>query len=271
MRPRCSSRAAASAALVALLAGPACAPLSVPEERQLGEEVNQEVRQQVDLVRDPAIVEYVAQIGERIVSASGPQPFAFRFHVIDDDEINAFALPAGYIYIHTEVLLKAENVSEVAGVVGHEIGHVVKRHVAQNYNRQRGVGILHQLGVLTTGLLLGGAAASVADLGGGIAAMAYLNQFGREAERESDSFAVSVLPRAGYDPHGLVTFFDTLRRESGGGEPPAFLSSHPATAERIENTRREIAATQLPAGLRVHDNGRLEIIQRRIRLLGGER
>jgi predicted Zn-dependent protease len=271
MQPRCSSRPLAGLVLFAALAGPGCAPLSIPEERRLGEEVNQEVRQQVRLVRDAAIVEYLNQIGERIVAASGPQPFSFRFHVVDDDDINAFALPAGYIYIHTAVLLKAENVSEVAGVVGHEIGHVVKRHVAQNYNRQRGVGILHQLGVLTAGLIFGGGAASVADLGGGLAAMAYLNQFGREAERESDSFAVAVLPRAGYDPHGLVTFFDTLRRESGGGEPPAFLSSHPATSERIQNTQREIAASRLPAGLRVHDNGRLEIIQRRIRLLRGER
>jgi predicted Zn-dependent protease len=255
--------------LAALLAAPACAPLSVPEERQLGEQVDREIRQEVDLVRDDLIVSYVRQIGDRIVAASGPQPYSFRFYVIDDDEINAFALPAGYIYIHTEVLLQAENVSEVAGVVGHEIGHVVKRHVAQNYRRQQGVGVLYQLGVLTAGLLGGGAAAGVANLGGGLAATAYLNSFGREAERESDSFAVQVLPRAGYDPHGLVSFFDTLRRQGGGGEPPAFLSSHPATAERIENTRREISALQLPSGLRVHDSGKLEIIQRRIRLLRG--
>jgi predicted Zn-dependent protease len=78
-----------------------------------------------------------------------------------------------------------------------------------------------------------------------------------------------VLPKAGYDPRGLVTFFDTLRKEGGGGEPPAFLSSHPATNERIENTKREIGAKQLPSSLRVHDDGKLEIIQRRIRLLKG--
>jgi predicted Zn-dependent protease len=259
----------AAGALLCLL--PACGTLSVPEEKQLGAEVDREIRSEVQMVRDDAIVRYVRQIGNQIVSAAGPQPFAFQFHVIADDEINAFALPAGYIYIHTAVLEKADNVSEVAGVIGHEIGHVVKRHVAQNYHRQQNIGILHQVGVIAAAVVGGGAAASAANLGGGLAATAYLNSFGREAERESDSFAVDTLPRAGYDPRGLVTFFDTLRKESGGSEAPAFLSSHPATAERIENTKREIAAENLPAGLRVHDDGKLEIIQRRIKLLKGGR
>jgi predicted Zn-dependent protease len=273
MRSSSCSRRLGAVWLAAALAGlPACGTLSIPEEQSLGAQVDREVRAEVRLVRDDAIVGYVRQIANRLVSAAGPQPFSFQFNVVDEpEEINAFALPAGYIYIHSAVLLRAENVSEVAGVIGHEIGHVVKRHVAQNYRRQQGVGMLHQLGVITAGLLGGGVAAGAANLGGGLAATAYLNTYGREAERESDSFAVAVLPRAGYDPTGLVTFFDTLRKESGGGEPPAFLSSHPATSERIENTRREIAASKPPAGLRVHDDGKLEIIQRRIKLLSGGR
>ena len=264
---RSFSRGARAVGIAAFAFALACAPLSVPEERQLGEQVNHEVRGQVKLVRDEAVVEYVRAIGQRIVQASGPQPFTFRFYVVEDDEINAFALPAGYVYVHTEVLLRSRNVSELAGVVGHEIGHVVKRHVAQNYRRQQGVGIAHSLGVVAAAVIGGGLAAEAVNVGGGLAAMAYLNQFGREAEREADNFAVEVLPRAGYDPRGLVTFFETLMQESCGSEPPAFLSSHPATRERIDNTRREIAASELPRGLRVDDDGKLEIIQRRIRLL----
>jgi predicted Zn-dependent protease len=244
----------------------ACAPLTIPEERALGEQANAEIRQEVRLVRDEVVAGYVREMGERIAAAAGPQPYQFRFYVIEADEINAFALPAGYIYMHTQSLLKARNASEVAGVLAHEIGHVVERHVAENYNRQRGVGIAHQVGVLTAGILGGGAAAAAADVGGGFAGMAYLNKFGREAEREADAFAVKVLPRAGWDPHGLTTFFETLLEESHG-EPPAFLSSHPATRERIDNTRQMIAAEKLPGNLRVQDNGRLQIVQRRISLL----
>lgn len=247
----------------------ACGTLSVPEERQLGEDVNRQVRNEVDLVKDDVIAGYVRDIGRRIVAASGPQAFDFEFQVVDDEAINAFALPAGYIYVNTGVLLEAENVAEVAGVVAHEVGHVVERHVAENYRRQQGVGILYQLGVLTAAILGGGAAASAVNVGGGLAAMAYLNQFGREAEREADAFAVRVMPAAGYDPRGLVTFFETLMEETGGAGPPEFLSSHPATQERIQNTRAQIAASNPPPGLRVRDNGKLEIIQRRIRLLSG--
>lgn len=266
MQPRCSR---ALAALVATtLAG--CGTLSVPEERRVGEEVNRQVQEQADLVRDDVIAGYVRDMGHRIVAAVEEPLFTYRFYVIEADQINAFALPAGYIYVHTETILRAANAAELAGVLGHEVGHVVERHVAENYNRARGVSIGHQLAVITAAILGGTVAAQAVDLGGGLAAMAYLNQFTREAEREADAFAVEVLPRAGYDPRGLVTFFETLMRESGGREPPAFLSSHPTTRERIDSVQALIDAADLPPGLRVHDGGRLETVQRRIRRLRGE-
>jgi len=265
-----SSRRARLAMLLLVAAAPACSTLSASEERELGEEVNREVRREVDLLHDDVVNDYVRRIGSRIVSAAGPQEFTYSFDVVEADQINAFALPAGYIYVHTETILQSRDVSELAGVLAHEVGHVAERHVAENYNRARGVSIGHQLAVITAAVFGGGAAAQAVNLGGGLAAMAYLNQFGREAEREADAFAVEVLPRAGYDPRGLVTFFETLMEESGGAEPPAFLSSHPATSERIANVRRLIAERDLPPGLRAHDDGRLEIIQRRIRLLRGQ-
>jgi predicted Zn-dependent protease len=207
--------------------------------------------------------------GTSVLRVAGPQPFDFRFYVVEDDEINAFAIPAGFIYVNTGTILKARNVSELAGVVAHEVGHAVLRHVAQNYNKQRTASLLHQLGVIGAGIFGGRAAAEIANLGGGLAAVTVLNTFGREAEREADAFAVRVLPAAGYDPVGLLTFFETLREE-GGAHPPAFLSSHPATEERIETTRGALAGHPLPANLRRDDAGQFEIIQRRIRLLTGK-
>ncbi len=132
----------------------------------------------------------------------------------------------------------------------------------------RNTGIAHQMAVLAAGLYGGQAAAAGVDMVGGVGAMAWLNSFGRDAEREADAFAVEVMPRAGYDPEGLVTFFDTLSRE-GGANPPSFLSSHPATTERIQNTRAVIEETVYRPGLKLTDGGRLEIIQRRILLLTG--
>jgi predicted Zn-dependent protease len=123
--------------------------------------------------------------------------------------------------------------------------------------------------VIGAGVAGGSTAAGAVNLLGGVAGVAYLNTFGREAEADADAFAVDVLPRAGYDPRGLVSFFDTLAREGGSGGP-SFLSSHPAPKDRIQATSARIAAAHLPAGLEVSDDGRLEIIQRRIRLLVGE-
>jgi predicted Zn-dependent protease len=170
--------------------------------------------------------------------------------------------------VNTGTLLAAKNASELAGVIAHEIGHVAYRHVANNYNRQRTTGLAYRAGVVAAWLFGGGLGASAAQLGGGLAAMAYLNQFGREAEMQADAFAVAAMPRAGWDPNGLLTFFETLQGE-GGPHVPAFLSSHPATQDRIDATRTRIAELRVDRSLRRDDGGKLEIIQRRIEILTG--
>lgn len=265
--PRSCSRAAL--ALLAALAASGCGTLSVADEQRLARQFDAQAQRQLRFVRDPVVTGYVDRIGQRIVAAAGPQPFAYQFSVIDDPEINAFAGPGGKIYVHTGTILGARNVAELAAVIAHEVGHVVDRHVAENYGKQRAADIGRQAAVLGGGLLAGAAGATAANLATGVGSAAVLNSFGREAEREADDFAVHVLPRAGYDPHGLPSFFETMIAQ-GGPSPPAFLSSHPAPSDRLETTRAAIAATPLPPGLRVDDDGRLEIIQRRIELLTGE-
>ena len=269
MRRRCSSARLALLAPLALAL--ACATLTVPEEKQLGVQFEREARQHYRFVTDPVVVGYVSRIGEDVVRVSGPQPFEYKFYVVDQPEINAFAGPAGSIYVHTGTILKARNVSELAGVIAHEVGHVVKRHIAQNYGKQQAANVGEEVLVAAASVVGGSGAAAGANLIGGLGMMAMLNSFGREAEREADDFAVGVLPQAGYDPNGLPSFFETLMAQ-GGAQMPEFLSSHPATADRLEATRAAIAREELPPGLRVDDGGRLEIIQARIRLLtGGDR
>lgn len=271
MSPSCSERIRRGrlvAGLCLALALPACAPLSITEEQQLGREMSRELRGQLVFLRDPIVVDYVSDIGQEILAAAGRQPFEYHFYVVDDEELNAFAAPAGHIYVNTGTILAAHNASELAGVIAHEIGHVAYRHVANNYNRQRNTGILYQAGVVAAWLFGGGMGASAAQLGGGLAATAYLNTFGREAEMQADAFAVDSMPRANWDPNGLVSFFKTLQAQ-GGPNVPAFLSSHPATDERIAATTTRIAELSPGGSLRVDDGGKLAIIQRRIEILTG--
>jgi predicted Zn-dependent protease len=265
--PPSAAHGARLAALLALaLAG--CGTLSVADEQELGAELARDARRQLDFVREEVVVGYVQSIGRGLVRAAGPQPFEYHFYVVDDEEINAFAAPAGHVYVQTGLILAAANASELAGVMAHEVGHVALRHIAKNYNTQRGAGILYQLGALGAAIFMPGAAAAGTQLVGQLAIIGVLNTFSREAEEEADAFAVKVLPAAGWDPRGLVSFFVTLNQE-GGPRPPAFLSSHPATEDRIVATSALIRAGNLPESLRKSDGGKLEIIQRRIHLLAG--
>jgi predicted Zn-dependent protease len=229
-------RAAAALACVLLLLPPGCTTLAVPEEEKIGRDASRELRRELDFVRDEWVVDYVEDIGRSIVAAAPPQPYEYHFYVVQDESLNAFALPAG--------------------------------HVARNYNRQRNTGIVYQLLSVVASIFVGGYAAAGGQMLGELAAVAYVNQFTREAEEEADAFAVEMLPKAGYDPNGLVTFFHTMTAQSDGGQGvPTFLASHPATDDRIRSTAALIADATLVSGLRVDDGGQLEIIQRRIQLL----
>lgn len=249
--------------LAVVLFLPGCGTLTVGEEQRLGEEIAYQTRGELLFLRDDVVLDYIREIGEEVVAAAGPQPFEYHFEVVDDDEINAFAAPAGYVYINTGTILRARNASELASVLAHEIGHVSLRHIAENYDRQRNAGTLYQAGVLAASVFGYG---GLANLGGGLATMAVLNSFTRSDEHEADVFAVEVMPRAGFDPNGLVTFLEVVREESGANPPPLF-STHPATEDRMDEAREIIALQGETPGLRVTDRGRLEIIQRRIELL----
>jgi len=267
-RPECMRRGAAAFAAIGWLA--ACGPISVSEEQQLGYRFEQQMRGELVFVYDRVVTDYVRELGGALLRAAGPQPFEYRFYVVEDGEINAFAGPAGHIYVHTETILRARNASELAGVLAHEVGHVVRRHIAQNYNRQRNTQIGRQVLVAGASVVGGGAIANAAALGTGLAAMSYLNSFGREAEMEADAFAVETMVKAGWDPDGLVTFFEMLLQEDPNSVP-TFLSSHPATQDRIEATQAAIARLPPTGELRRDDAGRLGIIQRRIILLTQQR
>jgi predicted Zn-dependent protease len=271
MSLRCSRRRGLAALLAAapLVLGACATSLTVDDERRLAYQADRQVRQETTFIQDDVVNGYVDKIGQRIVATLPPNPYEFRFAVIDDGEINAFTPGAGLVYVHSAILLNARNVSEVAGVLAHEIGHVMQRHVADNYVRTRNTGTLYQVGALAAGIFGGPAAYDLAVIGGQLGAIAALNSFTREDESEADAYAVPALVSAGYDPNGLVTFFDTIRGRYG--DSSSFLSSHPAPSDRIEATKRVVAEMPPSASLQIDDGGALEIIQRRIRLLSRTR
>ena len=249
----------------------ACAPLTVQEEKQLGREVQRQVRQQTQFVRDPVTVNYIRDMGDRLVDAAPPSPFEFRFYVVEDEQLNAFAVPGGAIYVHSGLIQRTADASELAGVLAHEIGHVTSRHVAQMARRGRNTGIVQQVFTVLFAILTGSQiGAQAGQMMTGMAAQAYMSTYTQDAELEADRLAIGTMIKAGYDPNGMVTMFETLKRESAGSmSMPLVLSSHPAPHERIQAARALIAARQPIAGVRRDDGGKLEIIQQRLELIIG--
>lgn len=251
------------------LALSACGTLSVQEEKQMGAQAQAQLRKQLTMVRDPVTNKYVRDLGASLASAARPSPFEFRFYVVEDETLNAFAIPGGAMYVNTGLLLNVKNASELAGVLSHEMGHVTARHVAQMANRGRNTGFVANFFYLLIAILTGNPyLANAGGLAGSVAGSAYMNTYTRDAEREADALAVETMVHAGWNPEGMVTMFETLAAESGGFDGPQFLASHPATEERIENVQRDIAKYPGSNKLKT-DDGKLPIIQERLKLIIG--
>lgn len=268
-----NAAAAALAAALAFTSGCASVP-TVAQERQLGKQVEAQARAQHTELNDPVVAHYISQLGAEIVAAAGPLPYQFSFTVVENETPNAFVLPGGAVFINSGMILAARNVSELAGVLAHEVGHVAERHVAENMANQQNANLVRNIAMQGIGGALGGGSGAMlgrnaASILSGVAAMAYVNNYKRDAEREADQFAVKVLPQAGIDPTGVVSMFKTLQSMQGARKTN-FLSSHPAPKERITATQALAArSSKADSSLRQDDGGKLEIIQRRIRLLTG--
>ncbi len=248
----------------------ACSTLTVQEEKKLGYQVQRQVREEYQFVRESIIVNYVRGIGQEMVRAAPPSPFEFRFYVVEDEQINAFAIPGGAVYIHTGLITTARNSGELAGVLAHEIGHVTARHVARMYRRQRNTGFAANMVSLLLAILTGNSyVAQGGQAATGLAAQAYINTYTQDAEEEADAMAVKTMVKAGYDPNALITMLQTLQAEAAGGlQAPQFLLSHPATSERIQDVSYLIRQEGPLSGLRTNDR-KFAIIKDRIRLVVG--
>lgn len=223
---------------------PACATaISTQQEVQLGQEYAAQLARELPLMQDGQVVNYINQLGRSIANIADPRGIQYRFYVVNAPEVNAFAVPGGHVYINRGLIERSDNMSEVAGVLAHEIGHVVHRHgIDQMQRAQTANGVL----AAVYGVLLGrnpSGLEQVAIQGGGSALFA---GYSRDAEREADETAVRYLMAAGVNPNGLVTMFEKLlaERQSNPGAVERWFSTHPTTRERITNVQAIIS--QIP-------------------------
>jgi len=217
---------------------------SLEREIALGKQLAQEVERSSKLIDDPVVTEYVNRVGQNLVRNSDARvPFTIK--VIDSDEVNAFALPGGFFYVNSGLILRAQEESELAGVMAHEISHVCARHGTKNATK----GELMQLATIPLILLgPGGWAGYGIYQGVNLAIPVTYLKFSRDAEREADYLGIQYMYKTGYDPNSYVTFFERIQADEKRrpGSIPKVFSTHPPTPERIENTQKEIARI-LPA------------------------
>ncbi len=215
--------------------------ISEQQEIALGQESDPQIIQTYGLYPDAELEQFLTDLGNRIVQVSHRPDLKFHFRLLDTPVINAFAVPGGYVYFTRGILAYLNNEAEVAGVMGHEVGHVTARHSAKQISRQQ----LAMVG-LGVGVVLSEDFARYAGLAQTGLGLVFL-RFGRDAERQSDELGVEYSTKIGYDAREMANFFQTLKRMSGGEEQgglPGWFSTHPDPAERVENVRRLAAEWQ---------------------------
>lgn len=221
------------------------AALSQSHEDRIGREIMGQIRSSGDFLNDPALAEYLNQMGDALTLAARTGGQAFQFFLVRDTSLNAFALPGGYVGVHTGLIAATRNESELAGVLAHEIAHVTQKHIARMVDDQRGVG-LSTLAALALAIL---AARSNSDASQAILAtsqaLAVQRQldFTRENEKEADRIGLQTMQGSGYSPQGMASFFERLQARTRllENNAPAYLRTHPLSHERIADLQNRLA------------------------------
>jgi beta-barrel assembly-enhancing protease len=218
--------------------------VSLDQEWQLGNQMAAQVAQQMQLSNDATAKAYLTQMGERIHAATPLADRPFTFDIVNDPGVNAFSIPGGHIYINSGLVAQADKADELAGVVAHEISHVVARHVIKQVETQQEIGAI---GAILLGQNPGGLQQLLAQVIAG-GAMA---RFSRADEKEADDLGLQFMTKAGYDPHGMLDMFQKLLSLEKGGDSSVarFFADHPGTQDRINDISGRIAKMGNPTGI----------------------
>jgi predicted Zn-dependent protease len=235
--------------LASLLLAVALASCTVSQDQevQLGRQNAEQINSQLPLIRDAAVNQYVQQLGSAIAQRTSRADLDWQFFVVDSKEVNAFALPGGFIYVNRGLIERAQRLDELAGAIGHEIGHVVRRHSVQQMEKANGANVAVGLTCTLTRLCESNVARAAIQVGGA----ALFARYSRRDEAEADSEAVVNVVKAGISPEGIPRLFERLmeERRTAPLRIEAFFASHPLEEDRIRETQRMIAQLD-PAMLR---------------------
>jgi predicted Zn-dependent protease len=251
------------------------ATLSDAQERTIGNRIMREVRTDPAFLDDPEVADYIQSLGQRLASVADPPTRSLDYFVVQDDSINAFALPGGHIGVHTALILLTQSESELAGVMAHETAHVLQRH-QQRMLAGQVRGQWSSLAALALAILAGrgggqqaGQVAEAAITAAGALQIQNQLDYTREHEREADRVGLVLLERAGFDTRAMATFFERLLRANRLNEikgAPAYLRTHPLTTERIADMQDRV--DRMPAKL-VPDSFEYRIARARLRAAAG--
>jgi predicted Zn-dependent protease len=231
--------------------------ISLDEEWQLGNQLAAQVESQVQLVRDPQALAYIRMVGERIHAVTPLANRPFDFEVINDSTVNAFSLPGGHIYLNTGLIAQADKVDMLAGVMAHEISHVVARHAIKQVQQQQEISVI-------AGILLGQNPNALAQIAAQVLAGGAMARFSRADEKQADDMGLDFMNRAGYDPHGMLDMFQKLlaMERRGSSAVARFFQDHPGTQDRIDDISGRIARMGRTSG--IVDDPDYQVIRRRI-------
>lgn len=224
--------------LSGILLPPQALSITAREEENMGLKFMEMAKRHFKFIEDPVIIKYINKIGDRIIAILPPQPFKYHFYMIQEDVYNAFAVPGGHVFINSGLFGAMESEDELAGILAHEIAHVLCRHISQRIARSSKVGMATLAGMVA-GILLGingsGAAAGAMTISSAAAGQSIMLAFSRENEMQADQIGLKLLSEAGYSGKGLLKTLKKIRDKSwfGSKEIPSYLMTHPAVEDRI--------------------------------------
>ncbi|HEY8174886.1 MAG TPA: M48 family metallopeptidase [Gemmatimonadaceae bacterium] len=224
---------------VMVVASTTACGVSTQQEVQMGQEYSQQINAQLPIVQDAEINRYVNVLGDSIANLADSRGLDYHFYIVNANEINAFAVPGGFVYVNRGLIDKAQNLSQLAGVLGHEIGHVVRRHSVKQMEKTQGANIGLVLACTLTGVCNNQAASAAIQIGGG----ALFAKFSRDDERQADEEGVKNTIRAGISPRGIPEMFEILlaERQRNPSAVEGWFASHPGEEERIARANAMIA------------------------------
>src|SRR2546423_1341854 len=231
--------------------------VSLDQEWQLGQQMAAQVEKQVQLVRDPQALAYVRMVGERIHAATPLANRPFEFEIVNDPSVNAFSIPGGHVYINTGLIAQADKADMLAGVMAHEISHIVHRDVLKQVEQQNEIAAVGSI-------LLGQNPSALSQIVAQVVAGGAMARFSRADEKAADDAGLQFMSAAGYDPHGMLDMFQKLLALDKGGNSSVarFFQDHPGTQDRINDISGRINSMGRVAG--IVDDPDYQAIRRRI-------